>query len=670
VTTINELVNEALVAYAELAGLNPKRWDDQKVIKALNQSRELDPRGVTTFMMLRGLMDNYIDSTTFTAKMVLLERDRFDAEIARTRAVLDMVEHERAVAVVEEFLTELRLMADAYEFEKRDEFEALLADKYEMAHVRRDALRSIETLEAHQFTQGLPDTATMKVGRYVYEFWNINSVLAGLRAQSVPGVALCLIRDPAHVMASYFVFAVCNGGTMTILTDRHKGPHPDYYGMSRGRGARDLLSRAERNRFPYRLLELEFHGDESPKNLYAKDDWLVPINVEAVKVCPLGALEPDEFVWAGLVLDLIERKYGVENTLVDELSYTGEMVVNPTALVSADSALVRAGQYRPLEVAPFKREDVTAETTAPQWERKSSRFNEWMVERYGETVPEDVLNAVGDKALKLLEAKYVGELTQHQERRIQRMMNPDESVLELRALNPVTFGSKEKLEKDRMLAARVSQCRVIQFRADAEYKAERENVIRWCHERVKANRQFLLEAAARGTLMLPDVSFKSREESGFPVQDDMIHREKEAARVSVGNKFSLSYGDWVTEHSFLLGSYVYKKYSRNNGWKCAVEAGVRASLFARFEPTCPEALAVLFGVKVDELPWALQNWYAHEPYTGNSILDRLDPSDWVLDNPWRKEKMTVYVALSKAAANEMRARLGLPKMDWNPTKED
>jgi hypothetical protein len=83
-------------------------------------------------------------------------------------------------------------------------------------------------------------------------------------------------------------------------------------------------------------------------------------------------------------------------------------------------------------------------------------------------------------------------------------------------------------------------------------------------------------------------------------------------------------------------------------------------------PDCPEALADICGLKsASELPWQMQHWMKAEPYTGNSILDRLDPEEWMLTNPWRSLWLQVLLCSSRAALNERRKRLGLGKRDWD-----
>ena len=72
-------------------------------------------------------------------------------------------------------------------------------------------------------------------------------------------------------------------------------------------------------------------------------------------------LEPPEFVWLTLLFDLVTAKFDRDGHKTLELSYTGEMVVAPHALVEATSAIVLMGQYKPLVLPQLTVEDATPE---------------------------------------------------------------------------------------------------------------------------------------------------------------------------------------------------------------------------------------------------------------------------------------------------------------------
>jgi len=65
------------------------------------------------------------------------------------------------------------------------------------------------------------------------------------------------------------------------------------------------------------------------------------------------------------------------------------------------------------------------------------------------------------------------------------------------------------------------------------------------------------------------------------------------------------------------------------------------------------------GISEKKLPWPLQHWSTHEPYTGNSILSRIDPQDSRLDDPWRHLDLSLTITLSKRAYNRLRKEHGL-----------
>lgn len=104
------------------------------------------------------------------------------------------------------------------------------------------------------------------------------------------------------------------------------------------------------------------------------------------------------------------------------------------------------------------------------------------------------------------------------------------------------------------------------------------------------------------------------------------------------------------------------RYTRiKNAWR-------QASVWTYFSPQTPECLALLAGCEVDDLPVFLQNWWAQKQYKGNSILDRLDPLDWLPKNPWFTEKFNVVLGLSKSTWNQLLRERNLPKRELEEVK--
>lgn len=698
--SLNELVNEALMKWAAVTKTNPEgpqsfrgTWSQYELtehLKELNLSRDLDITGLTTFMMLRGLTEAYLRTITFSAEELILEHKRVGKEIAPMHELREVLEDPLVLELISEFQEKIRKAAELYgvpenikikipkkkndqwsspdDVKEEDrhpkiELEDILKKKYTLSYVRRDALKSMQNLEAHQFTQGAKDTEPLKLNRYVWEFWNINSFVKAMQTQAVSGISLALIRDPEEVLHSYFVFGVRNGETITVLTDRTEGPHPLFNRMAR-RPDRELERRAALHWFPYHLLDLAVSLDG--KQVYAKARTsLVPINTKAVPLIPIGELESEQFIWLILISDLIRDKYWVQDHKLPELSYTGEMVREPNSLVGEHGALAKSGLYKPLIVPQITKADVTLEKTKAQWESESTKFNQWMVDRYGNKVPDILLNPIGqEEGQKLLDVAQKELGIQKLSRLDKYGLDKYADALQLEHFSPVTFGTKEKLEQDRVWVGRVNQMKVIQQLAIKEYEKEKDSIRTWYEKQITKNSDFLIEAMVRGELKIPVYSSKGFEHGSFK-------RKMEDAFVLSGLG---SYpGDAFKKHkqdSSFFGKHVYlhggydsltNKFGRV---RCFLDKETLANVWGKFSPKCPEALAILCGVKEDELPWPLQHWFGQEePYSGNHILLRLDPSDWVLQNPWKDEGYAILIGICKSSFTRKRKELGLPKLD-------
>lgn len=671
--SINDLVNDGLQRWLDVTGVdlttrnyNTGNYQLRKYTEELSESRSMDPSGLTTFMMLRSLTEMYLKDITFTAYELILNPEAAEKKLASMRTLRDVLEDPQVLEMVKSFADQILAASIHYQkpIEQLPALEEMLQSKWSLAFLRRDALRSMERLEAHQFIQGNPEEASLKFNPEIFEFWNINSLLRAVRSQRTPGITLALIRDP-EALFSFFVFAIRNGDTITVLTDRSKEVHPAYKRMSR-RPDREYSERASRHWFPYELVGTEVNEDQ--KRLFVKARTsLVPINVDAVVLKKIGELAPEEFVWITLMFDLIRDKYGKRNHKLPEVSYTGEMVVEPHALVGEHGSLVKEGHYKPLQLAPLTKAVVTHETTAAQWGRAPTGQNRWMVERYGDQVPDEAFNVVGEESkTKLLEAHkdlypIVKEWGTYGK----------DVVPQFEMLDPLNFGGAEKIKQDRVWAARVNQMTTIKRLAKTEFEATRGEIVKWVTDAMNKHQEFILTAAARGELKLPGFGIRS-----YGVEKELWEHD---ANFSMYNAISqVESPDGVAGASHDM-RYINTKsgdvrfgepdFSYKFSY-CVDRIDVKATIFTSIRPQCPQGLAILCGVEVKDLPEVLQHWYKAEPYVGNCILDRIDPEDWILKNYWRDLSFRAWIAFSKHAFNARRKALGLPRKVWPDKKEE
>ena len=680
---LNSILNEAIPRWATLTGTKLgtnsfsftigsnsefQSFDLQKYIDDLNESRSLDMSGTTAILLLRGLFEAYVEEKSFTLHTLLYATNDVEATIGKLREFHALISRPACEEAVTRFKGALRAAAVHYGYDL-GKLKKHLADERALGQLRLAASRSLDTLAAHQFAQGARDPKPLQYNRQIFEFSSINSFLHALRQQMVSGITLALIRasnDEGDIYRSYFVLGMRNGETITVLTDFQEGEHPEYHHMTR-RPDRRLEERARQHWFPYRLLDLDPIKHKQLKDKTA----LVRLDAKATPIEEITNLEPSEFVWLTLLFDRVAARFDHDDHKTAELSYTGEMVVSPHALIDGNSALVRAGHYKPL-VLP----KLTVRTATPELagNEKPLGHNAWLEERYRDRVPEILLDVVGErKALEVgKEAKKLlpGKIEQRDlpaERKQPGVFGwgTDYRIEPLNplALDPTYFGTQKDIERNRAWYARANLIKGVQRLASAEFAAKHRMILSWYRKRIERNMAFIWKAVALGELEAPITAWKSREDHGFPAEDELrwkkgnILHQKQAPKYNpfYSDRKSVQFGGWDNDRNYNV---------------CAIDPPTRATVFTIIQPDNPRVLALLMGTPEKKLPWPLQHWTTHEPYTGNSILDRIDPQDSRLDDPWRHLELRLTISLSKRAYNRVRKEHGLEPKEPQASKEE
>jgi hypothetical protein len=657
---LNALLDEGFKIWEQVVDFDPERrsfslgsWSIKKQAKEVQEARRLDTTGLTAFMFLKAITHRYIEEETVSSMDIIRGfSEEQQARIDLLQRMYQFLERPEVDEIIDGFTDSIRLATAHYGIDHKD-LDSWLESYYWLAILRRGAMRAFDKLETHQFLHGDPGSSERFVySTKVWEFWNVPSLIRAMQAQGrrgFRGINLCLIRDPVEALFSFFVIAIVNGESLTILTDRDKHAHPHYKQMAR-RPDREFESRAHRNWFPYELVSVSVSEDQ--KRLWANArTGIVPINAQAVELADFSSLHPADAIWLTLLFELIREKYLQENKQLPELSYTTEMIRSPHLLAGAHSEIVERGKYKPLIIEPYQHSDITAETTKDNWKREAVGHNEWMIERYGSQVPIEALNVIGQDELMALPLPEHLQKGGDHDRYIERR--------ELETLDALGFGTKEMVERDRQWTARYNQCVLIQRLAMREFKETEEELRKWVNERLIARREWFIEHAVRLDLSV----IAPEQRNGFSRSVKLGDRP---IAVATTKKEFRPRGRRHTH-------WINKPGLTQRDEECPITGGATISYWATFTPPSAEAIAILLGCPLDELPWQLQVWLpGTEPvYIGNSILERLDPSDWVLKNPWvqfsnsvRGFPIRVIVALSKRGVNRMRKELGLERFDW------
>lgn len=692
---LNKILNEALPRWAKLTGTKLgthsytfnlgsdsefQDYDLKTYVSDLNAARSLDVSGTTAILLLRGLLEAYVKERALKIHALLFAPQEVEATLLEMRAFHALITRPPCEEAVLEFRKAVREAAAHYGYDL-GKLKDLLADERALGELRLAAARSCETLVVHQFAQGKPTPDPLQYNREIFEFTSINSFVHALHRQWISGITLALIRntsDTRGVFKAFFVLGLRNGENITILTDRQEVAHPEYHNITR-RPERQLDARARCHWFPYRLLDEDpvkrgedpaTHGEDSskrgedPSKRAKRKAALVSKDARTVPVAKISELEPPEFIWLTLLFGLLTEAYG-KDFRTQELSYTGEMVIEPHALLDSSHALVTTKQYPP----PLILAKLTVETAtvAAADNRTPVGHNAWMEDRYKGRVPEILLNVVG-KNQSLEAEKQAARLLpgdadkselppMRRERGVLCHRGPDHRKTELspHALDPTCFGTRAQIERDRVWAARMNMMQVIQKLAVDEFVKKHELVLRWYRARVAQNMAFLWKAVAQGELIAPTLRWKSNGPNSFPSHDTRVWGKANILQQKIGTRLRDVFAGSFQDLGIEIGAWNSDRHCVT----CGKDPSQRASVFTLIEPDNPRALALLCGIPESRLPWPLQNWCTSEPYIGNSILDRVDPQDWKLDNPWRHLELRISIALCKREFLRLRKEHGL-----------
>lgn len=651
---MHEHIARALRLWQQLIVVTPdaksykiRDWGLVSSYEELNEAQELDGTGISTVMLLESLFRGYSERHVTLSEILAADKS-YLRQLATARRLRQALNHPEIRQVVDEFhADQLKALAHygAYAATLKE-----AQDPMFLGLLRLSAFKAMTELQEHQFLYGKPTTPTGKYNWDVYQFMNVNSLLEASVQHMEPGITLALIRtDEAD--RSYFVFSVWTGAALTILTDKRQVHHPLQESMSR-RPDRELAKRWDRFYFPYYLLGAKWHTKfvEIPNQT-----GMIRYKYSATPLADVASLEPECVVWLLQMFSFLNDKYFKNAHRVALCSYMGESVA-PNVPV-ASSIILRDG-WTPLLLPTVTREDVKTEG-----ERSSTGFNQWLENKFSDQVPESFLNLAVTDRQKLLPPADVGPKSK--EMKLFRALKKD-----LLALPPTDFGTAEKLKADHQWFSRYNLAVAVKYLTKKDFEKRENEVLKWYRDKVRENRETLISAAAIGLLLVDRIHWY-----GFC----------EGPHNSVGDeptdtKMHTSFFMNLLNLEFETKGYRKRLYKglwldleTGDPWNCkakCVITGTRTSIQATLEPGSPQEIAAVCNCEVSELLPELQNYYQSEPYDRNSILDRIDPMDWVIKNPWLELKLGIGICLSRRGINRRRKELGLlPIWDWGNASE-
>ncbi|MEP3671279.1 MAG: hypothetical protein ABJN42_31660 [Roseibium sp.] len=670
--TVRDIIGIALEKWQVITGVNRSdtsfsfgELDIRSMNRVIDEVLELEPDGRTALMLLEIFLRRFLESKSFTAANIMRDYDALMDFLAKAREMFSIVQSDRAVEEIASFREKMVAGLKHYNADRPEVIE-VLDDGDSLPFLRRDALQAIAHLEPFQFLQGEAGTGPAQVIEHVYQAWDVNQLLLALRDMPVNGVAVVLLRDPSHADRSYFCFAMRNGDNVILLTDKSRPAFPGQEDVLAGRGgrgaSRNFAKRAWSNHFPYQLIKTSVDEDTGDLKFDA-ETAPAAAGLDLVPLMRIQDLPPFQAIWLTMMLSLVSEKFWKNAWQAEELSYTARMIRKKDLMVSAaDGAKLPVAQgYSMIELEDVRLEELTAEAMDPQVEGKTTRVNAWLEARYRDQVPHEVINlwdAKPDEMIYLPSEAGVSEGDLRGSRAIAAngvdlgggaiavKKTGYASVFDkprgyaLQTFSSGAFGTEEELRQDRLFIARHNMARFIERAADEEFHARKDEIKRWYLKALEKNTEGLIEIfvdhlAGTGTF--------SRNENGWRT----LRFGKKRS-----NEFNYTY-----TNTNVLGEVIPGKWEH----RCLLTDAASAPWRVLFQPINASDIAAMTGCEVEDLPDVLQNWVYEKPRVGNNLLNRIDPVESQIDDPWIRLDVSANIYLSKTGLSRLEKRAELKK---------
>lgn len=215
------------------------------------------------------------------------------------------------------------------------------------------------------------------------------------------------------------------------------------------------------------------------------------------------------------------------------------------------------------------------------------------------------------------------------------------------------FGSRESLMQDYRWFARYNEAKFIRQKAEAEYSERKNEVKSWVKNRIEQNLDRICKDIIRSQF--------SEEKTEHPCRFFMTEMKGEWWR-NVSTHDAITFAKDRLARFRRPGTERYPLHN-NADAGCWFADDAPCSYILKAHAIYTSDLLYLTGCSsADELPDVLQHWmhsrYDHG-YAGNHILERVDPMDWVVKNPWDELHFDVVIGIGKKYLSKAKKELGL-----------
>jgi hypothetical protein len=700
----------ALRILAEWFGIDPRSnrlhyraWEEgaNSAFQTGHDLLGIDPSGFSTVLQVGSFMERAIATATVPLHEVLEPTGAIQPLVQRAMAIRTIL---CAIEVVEErtrFYSQLAAAAVHYAPDRESEFVAYVAESDTAVALRVASQLSVsKALRVVQLRDGEPGVVEPKLLSHLYVCHSAASLVQALpMLPSSIGMVMFIEADGSDYATHFGIFAK-NGERLFLYRDIEEETHPLQKSMRR-RPGRILAERIGRNWFPYDLAGVEWDEDGARFRRRASASTSLSAaafgnNQHLYPLTPLDTLTPDCLLWAALVFDLIKANVFREDFRCSELSYVARAATVSAApgllgSVSTDTLLPV-----PADMRAVQHQLVSSALSSVRAKRSygvATGRNDWLMDQFSDQINESLIDLAPHYGHlpSLLEHptskttdKYhfipsmrVGE---HHVVCSQRGVglvkdgnhhfDLEREATWLKLQNPDAIGTPEKLDADRHFVARYNQALQVKLLLNDRWENEIDSLRKvllaranelfptWCDQLRSGS--FALPVYVPLRSLCPDLHFPPglaiQRRNALQVEAISVLRDKaHSTRRERSYSHLLQGGRGLDNLALGRSENAAPYYFSDRSNLACVITRTAATFVAAWTVNNWEALAELLHWRPAQLPPLLRLWHSADEYIGNSILDRVDPSDWVIKHPL-KTSIRFSAVLSKAAYRNLTGK--------------
>lgn len=614
----------------------------------IRKSIPMDKSGTLTLAMIDEYRWQFLESSQVSFAAILRGDKKLQSTIAHANKLNELLTSSGFQSIWTERKQSLVSAVNHYR-----ESASALDSIDDIAQISFDALAQFTNMRHLVLRNGAMGESTMRYNKLVYRFPSAKS-LFDLADDFPQGFSLgCII--PEETAYSHFVLIYRTGMHVSIFSDVEQEDHP--LQSERRRNDRSQVDRISNSGFPYDILDIEVHDSRRSMSISPSEQTMPVIGEKIPVLTTFDKISPENIVFLHV---LFEKILNSEDALAN-----GKLGISTETLMLGFSDLnsLPAIYQGALPVLPdFSNHENSSREKF--MESQAAAGKEFTTTEYNKPF-EDLL---GDQVVTVYQGNFlpVASTPIEQENKcidfpVPELKRHDSfgsiSSIALRTLGD-GLSSTEDSVADAHWLARHNYAEAFEYVLLKDYHENSPGLNQWFSEQIR-------------NIIKTKSDPKVLKALCDPQSDAYNYTAKDVAWLEEHGGFNKSFGDSCHVGRGIKPSFRYASPTEADSvfmkkYPCIV-TGDKSRVIVTVVASNPMIVCGLTGVELEQLPRRLQI-FGLDGYTGNSILNRLDPVEDAV-NPYKKFKVVATFGLSLEGLATLRTGFGLKKMTIEQLKK-